>query len=298
MLNGAEAYAAIYPTALTGAQVLAHYQQGFTGYPIQDSGARIAAVLSALGWPAGDEAIATGISNVSQPTGTLTTTKVLTYLQQVEDTEHGYLYVSADGKITFLNRYSPLGTTPAVTLGDGSGEIPYKPGPDFGLDNIDLFNATSVQRVGGAVFRAVDATSKTRYGVESSLVEPNLLLTAEAESLSRSQWNIQHYANPLLRMRSIVVDVLGDVPNRFTQIALRELRDRVTAKRRPYTIAGGFPANQFSQDSFIEGIEHDISVQPLKWEVTLRLSPADSIRYWVLGDATYGVLGTTTSLAW
>jgi hypothetical protein len=47
----------------------------------------------------------------------------------------------------------------------------------------------------------------------------------------------------------------------------------------------------------IEGVQHNVDVNPLRWTTTLLLSPADIQQYWILGDTTLSVLGTTTRLA-
>lgn len=53
-----------------------------------------------------------------------------------------------------------------------------------------------------------------------------------------------------------------------------------------------------SSDFFIESISHSFG-PGLPWIVTLKLSPAGVHEpFWLLGDSTYGVLGTTTKLAY
>jgi hypothetical protein len=106
---------------------------------------------------------------------------------------------------------------------------------------------------------------------------------------------VTHYQTPITRVRGLTVDVLADTVNKFPLTVFRELRDRITVKRRPYTKAGGFPAAQFSQDSYIEGISHSIDATQGTWTVSLALSPAEAQAYLILDDATLGVLDSSTT---
>jgi hypothetical protein len=285
--------------SLSLAKVQNHYALGLSGFVVEDTGARITRGLTDAAWPAGDTSVQTGNTQVQTPIASLLNTSVLTYLQQIEDAEHGALFTNVSGVITFQNRYATLGLASSATLGDAAGQIPYKPGPVFALDNIDLYNQSQVQRLGGFLQIAQDSTSITKYGMASVLTESGLLTTSDADSLARAQWNVVHFAYPLPRMQSLVVDVLADVPNRFTQIALRELRDQVQVQRHAYSTPSGFPvAATFNQTNSIEGLEHEIDADKLTWMVTLRLSPAETRQFWILGDATNGVLGTSTALAY
>jgi hypothetical protein len=75
---------------------------------------------------------------------------------------------------------------------------------------------------------------------------------------------------------------------------------RVTGVRRPTGIAG--PGLVMSRDYFIEqvthgGIQFGDGNNPPSWKTTLYLSPIPpSAQPWILGDATYGLLGITTYL--
>jgi hypothetical protein len=58
---------------------------------------------------------------------------------------------------------------------------------------------------------------------------------------------------------------------------------------------GGAPV--FAQDCHIEGIDHDVT-PGASWSTTWHLVPADPIGFWILGDSTFGVLGSTTRLGY
>jgi hypothetical protein len=231
----------------------------------------------------------------------LALTSALSYIQLNETTEHGYFFANASGVLTFIHRQAYLKspyTTSMGTFGDLAGQVAYKPQPDWKKDNIDLFNQSQVTRLGGITQTANNATSQASYGVTSVLMESGLLSTTDNDSLARAQWNVQKYGTPTTRVRSIVVDPGGDPAVRYDQLIFRELLDRITLVRNPYGQGGAFGAPQYSQAMTIEGIEHNIVKQTGVWETTLHLSPFDTTQYWILDDATYSILGTSTRLAY
>ena len=50
-------------------------------------------------------------------------------------------------------------------------------------------------------------------------------------------------------------------------------------------------------DAYLEAVSHDLAPGPV-WQTTWQLSPADGDSYWILEDATFGILGETTRLAY
>ena len=107
--------AALTPTALTAGQVALHASLALHGFVQQQSGQRIAAVLSTLGIPAAMQSIATGISPVQAPTAALTTTPALSHIQTVETTEQGFFYVDESGVFTYRDRHYVIQNAAAIT---------------------------------------------------------------------------------------------------------------------------------------------------------------------------------------
>lgn len=298
--SGWMAYASFYNAPLTTTQISNHYSRLTGGFIVETSPSRIQSVLSLIGWPSAWEDIPAdaGASQIIVPTASLTTTSVLAYLQQVETAENGALYVKANGYLAFRSRHAQLqspGSVSQSTFGDApsvGSEINYLPLPEFTLDDVDLYNMVASQRSGGVVQTAQDTTSQSKYGVANVLTETGLLITTDAEALSRAQWEVAHFAYPIARVASLAVEPLDDLSTRWPAILNRELHDRVTVIRR--TNLGG---SVFQQDSLIEGIDHEIDSAGT-WRTTYHLSPAETQSYWILGDATNGVLGSTTRLCY
>jgi hypothetical protein len=95
-----------------------------------------------------------------------------------------------------------------------------------------------------------------------------------------------------LRFDSITIEPLEDV-NLWVQVLTREISDRITVIRRP---SGGGPAIQ--QDCHIERVTHEWDAETGAWQTTWMLSPASQSSFWILGDPVFGLLGSTTRLAY
>jgi len=84
---------------------------------------------------------------------------------------------------------------------------------------------------------------------------------------------------------------LNDLPVALAQAVL----SAVPGTR--FTLSG-LPANApaSSMDLFVEGVSDFITTT--EHRITLRTSPASKYDVWILGDSTYGVLDSTTRLAY
>lgn len=273
-------------------------------YPAELSGTRIGRVLDAIGWPAGDRTLDVG--RYTNPAATITAespTKALAHLLDVADSELGLVFIAGDGKVVYHDLYHRFDTaadyTPAATFGDGGGsELPYEELlPDYDLEGV--VNEWRVTPSGSSsAITKEDSSSITTYGRITSSRTPlcadTIALTAQAEFL------LAQTKEPRTRFERLVLEpsALADGATKdsvYANALGRELGDRVNVKARP---PGG--AYTVSRDVYIEGIEHEVSDQ--RWRTVFRLSPVDPTTaggggFWLLGDATYGVLGVTTSLA-
>lgn len=103
----------------------------------------------------------------------------------------------------------------------------------------------------------------------------------------------------LLLLRNSAAVAKTTVQLVYEQALGREIGDRIIVKKTPpETPAAGGP--RISQEVTVEGIRHEFADS--LWQTTFQLAPADpnttgGSGYWILGDPTYSVLGTTTRLA-
>jgi hypothetical protein len=247
----------------------------------QGSGARVAAILDAVGWPTGDRTITTGESSV--PAISLTNTSALQHLQEIEHAEGGRLFMGRDGKVNFIGRYDSL-TAPNFSDriwtddGSGSGAMSYR---DIALvfDDQLIVNDARLARTGGTQQVAVNSTSQTRYGTRS-LVESDIQLTTDNEVLDFANEVLGKYAEPVLRIEGLEDNALGH--EFWGNVLGRELRDRVLIIKHP------MGSSTLSQDSYIEGLAHEAPGGG-EWRTTLRVSPVDAEAWFVWGTSRWGV---------
>jgi hypothetical protein len=269
--------------ALSSTRIAAHAAAALTGWGPESSGARIAHILDAIGWPAADRDIDTGSSMViaGVPGGT-----GLAHNQIVTETEGGRFYIAPSGKPTFRGRTYPIlnsrATTPQASFSDDGtgGTIPYVPPFDPHLDDLDTWTRASVARVNGApqVYDTTPGSNATR-----TLSKSGLLMATDREARAQAQYLANLHRTSRVRVRTLTF-----MPQKSPTLgwpAALDLRqwDRVRVKRTP---AGGGAA--WTSDWLIEGIEHDWQSAEEYWITRLALSPADPSTYFLIGSSLIG----------
>jgi hypothetical protein len=290
-LNGVIDELAVYAsTVLSATQIANHYVAGALPRRAEMTGTRIAALLSAVGYPASLQKLDTGLISCQAGTNDLINNPALANAQVTADTELGALFVGADGSIVFYDhthQYKSPNGIAGVTLGDSGvlgpgGESPYLlTSVNIAFDDLDLFNEATVTPTGQGAQTASDTTSQTTYGKRT--VSKAGVQFSTADALGEAQWLVGKYKTPLQRISSISFTPLSD-PTVLLPAALGfELLTRVNVKRRPKDAS----SSTFSQDSLIEGVEHHIV--PGMWTTTWRLSPTDaSPIMWIIEDPVAG----------
>ena len=292
-LNGAlDEFSIHIGTALTPAQVLADYNTAVGIWAASDTGTRINNVLTSIGWPAAPRSIQSGNTSIPSVPSSLTATKALQYMQTVELTEAGALFMDGAGRVRFYNRSTVVtqaASSPFV-FGDGGGaEFPFQPDPDLALDDLDIWNESDIQRQGGQTQSTTDTTSIAKYGRRTMPNNSGMLYSDDIDSLYRSQWDVERYKNPVTRMRMVRVRPMAQ---QSSIPALLGLELMASAQTHRVSQAG----TAFQQNALIEGITHTFDAETGDWLVDYALSPVEARAYWVLGDTAFGVLGSTTRL--
>lgn len=272
-------------------------------YPSELTGARVGRVLDEVGFPAADRVIDAG--QCTLPALTVNAgddTKALGHALDVAESELGLLFIDGQGRAVFHDMYHRIDSaadyTAAATLGDGGGsELDWDEiGPTYDVEAI--VNDWRVTPAGGSTITKTDSTSITAYGRRTDSRSP--LITDTAKATAQAEYLLGQTKDPSLRFDRLIIRpshvAVGTLQDDLYAQALgREIGDRITVKARPPS-----GSHTISQDVIIEGIEHQVTDQ--EWETTFLLSPADQNTvsgggYWILGDSTYSVLGTTTRLA-
>ena len=250
-------------------------------FPEQSSGARIAAILEAAGWPSPLTDIDTGLSTV--PAIDLENVAALEHIQKIERAEGGRFFMARNGDATFRDRST--GNQPdlsARTWADDGTGMSYR---DITLvfDDTLIANDIRLTRTGGTEQVATDFASQAKYG-KRSYVESDLQLTGDSEVADLGDLLLERYAEPVLRVEGLVDNAMRH--ELWDRVLARDINDVVQVIEKQTGVA---------QVSLIEGISHDIAGDT--WTVTLRLSPTTVTQAGILDDSTYGLLDSTAILA-
>jgi len=254
--------------------------QELTGFTTtgQKSGERVAAILdrSEIGWPNAMRDIDTGEQTLQADDVTYGT-NALQYLQTVEATEPGALFMSRDGLLTFRARTTSPTAFTDVAFDDVGTGVPFTDiAVSYGTEL--LYNIVTVTRVGGSAQR-VDNSAATEYGI-SSLSRDNLLHDTDAAALQLAQWWSQIYSAPLVRFKSITVELSGLTTDQQADVLSLDL----------YSVAS-VTFNGRQSWSKIDSIDHTIT--PASHRITFGLSNTASANNFVLDSTQYGVLDTS-----
>jgi hypothetical protein len=251
------------------------------------SGARVNAVLDRpeVNWPVSDRDIDTGQS-LLQADAVDENTNVLTYLQKVESSEVGSLFMTKSNLVAFKD---------SVNIPDTIGVLQFTDdGTGIGYQNIDvvygteqLFNRVIATNLNGTPQIAENVNSQSLYGI-SALVADDLLLTTDAEALNLANYLLGIYDQPELRVDSLSVE-LANLSNAIQQSILQlDLNDIIEIKFTPNNV--GSSIDRYAQ---IVGISHDIRIDSHSIQLFLRSVQDLPL---ILDDPVYGRLGGSLPL--
>lgn len=277
---------AIYTSDIGSTRRLAHYNRG-AGYIGERSGARVTRLLGQY-W-AGASSVATGYA-VMAPDYSYDTRTVLDVLQEIQDTEHGLAYVDAMNVVVFEDRTSRylnqvalwvFGENPA---GASPTEYPYV-GYSDDYDPTYTFTQANLSRPANSAFAPmINTTSQAQFG--QRILSQTVQVNTDFDLTQAGIFYLDRYAAPKVRIAKLTLDPSSN-PALWPVVLSLEISQRVTVKRRSDSLTT-------SNDYYIEQITHNIDAENGTWTVDLQLSPVFVPVAWVLGDATYGILGTST----
>jgi hypothetical protein len=254
---------------LAGQEIVSHAATS------QAPGTRIGAILdrAEIDWPNALRDIDTG-SETLQADTVAVGSNALQYLQNVEATEPGAMFVSRSGMFTFRGRNTSPETFSDVAFTDAGGGIPFTE-ISVGYGSELIYNVVTVTRAGGTAQR-VDNSAGTGYAI-SALSRDGLLHNTDAAALDLAQWWAQSYSEPLVRIRSVTTELTAlDATQQGDLLAL-DLADVIS-----------ITFNGVQSWSKIESIEHQITAA--SHQLTFGLASATTVGAFVLDSDLYGVL--------
>lgn len=280
-------------------------------FPEEKSGARIARVLSAAGWPdstpvsggywtLGTSALGTTtilsyttpetVIDTGQTTVAAVTidegsnTSALSHIQEVVAAERGMFFIDGQGRAVFQDRTSRYGAASAVTFTDdlatlSASRLKYQElAPDFSIEQVK--NEVIVTRTGGIPQTATDVPSITHFRRRTMALD--LALTTDTEALARAQFELSLRKDPRLEFTNLSVKPQAQDAAWPFALGL-ELSNMVTVERTPDSV-DAITVETIDRDTFIEAVEHAAS--PSEWKTSYQLSPADLFtQFFILGTA-------------
>jgi hypothetical protein len=243
-------------------------------------GARVNAVLSqaSVDWPVEDRVIDAGNSPLGAD---VFDGNVLTYLQKVEQSEGGLLFIDKDGNVAFRDRLTtPTVDNVTVFADDGTG-IPFAPATvDFGTEQ--LHNQVTVTSPASTAV-ANDALSQTRYGITAISVDTLIDDVDTVEGLADVL--LSRFKEPDLRFQQVRVDIDKITPAQRATVFGLEIGDVLEVKITPGNPPVGPQIQRYGQ---VIQIAHDVT--PDEHVVTFGLGSLQTSLF-VIGDAEFGTIG-------
>jgi hypothetical protein len=244
--------------------------------PEELTGARVNRVLDSvkIAWPQVQRDIQDGNATVAAD---VVEGNALAYLQAIEESEAGVIFMDKQGQVAFRERlFQPATDVP--TFSDISG-IPFEVvAITYGTDL--MANDVTVTSVEGTA-TAVDATSRIVYGVTERSVD-SLLAAGSLQGLA--DFILFRYSLPEYRVESIGVNLDALTPSQREEVLGLELGDQANLVFNPG------PGGAISVRNRVIGIDHDIQVDQHRVSFSLEALPFD---FFILNDATFGKLDNT-----
>lgn len=249
----------------------------------QFSGQRIEAILSRpeVNWPIADRDIDTG-QQLLQADTVPDTTNTLGYLQTVEQSEPGSLFISKDGLVTFKDRVNlpPLIETIAFADDGTVNGVSYNNiEVSYGSEN--LYNRVTITRANGTAQTADSVASQDLFGIQALSLDGLLMIDDEA-ALSIAGFLVDKYELPELRFAKLgftLHDKSEEIQDRILGL---EINDAVRVIFTPNNI--GDPISEFA---LITGISHNIGID--QYNISFEFGEVTNFPF-ILDDAVYGVL--------
>jgi hypothetical protein len=248
----------------------------------QLSGARVAAVLDRpeINYQ-GARQIGTGSSNLGAY-AVSAETNVLNYLQLVTTSEQGYLYISADGTLTFKGRTEVLNQPANAVFTSNGTALPYQTLTNEFGDEL-LYNYIVTESPAGGPFDATDTTSQALYQSQQYSVT-NLLNSSASEVEALGQYLLGKYKDPVLRFTGLSNQLAA--LSFADQDACLNL-DLTEIASITKTFVQGTPSS-VTQTVIVSGISH--SITPASHIIAYSFESTDGNQYLTLDDAIFGKL--------
>jgi hypothetical protein len=248
----------------------------------QLSGERVSAVLDRpeINYQ-GARQIGTGSSNLGAY-AVEAETNVLNYLQLVTTSEQGYLYISANGTLTFKGRTEVLNQPADAVFTSNGSNLPYQTLTNEFGDEL-LYNYIVTESPAGGPFEANDSASQAFYQSQQYALT-NLLNSSASEVEALGQYLLGKYKDPVLRFTGLSNQLAALSKTNQDACLNLDLTDIASITK---TFVQGTPSS-VTQTVIVSGISHNIT--PQSHIISYSFESTDQNQYLTLDDAIFGIL--------
>lgn len=241
-------------------------------WPQEPTGDRIDRVLDLVGWPSADRDIDPGAYEVvARGFSASENVSALAHIQEVADSELGYVFVAGDGKVVYHDgshrSTAARSTSSQATYSDDGAGFPYFD-LEISFDSDRIFNDVQITPgyQGALPQVAVDSASQAAYGPRT--LTRATQLAEDADALVIAEALRDAFAQPRLRFDSVTLRETDDQEGWAEGVLGREIGDLVTVRTNP-------PGHSttVAYECFVESVEQ-VAEPGLPWQVTLKLSVA------------------------
>jgi hypothetical protein len=245
---------------------------------VQSSGDRVTAVLNmpSVDWPVNERNIDTGASTLGAD---VFEGNALTYLQQVELSEGGLLFIDKQGRVAFKDRLSTPTTDNVTVFADDGTGIPFAPAlVEYGTE--ELYNQITVSSNAGTA-TSNNALSQTRYGILDRDVQTLLSTLTQVEDYA--DFLVGRYGEPDYRFARLSVDMANLNSSQKAAMFGLDMGSVIQVKFTPNGIA---PA--IERYGLVIAINHQISAED--HIITVGVGSLQTSLF-VIGDPVFGTIG-------
>jgi hypothetical protein len=232
---------------------------------------------STVNWPADRRDLDTGSTTLAAG---LLEGNALTYLNEVEASESGLIFITKDGSFGFRQRLVPT-VTDAVEFTDNGPGIKYED-IQISYGSELLANRSTVTSVAGTA-TAEDATSIVTYGITERDV--TTLLSSNTQLQALADYIVARYGNPEYRIDNVTVNLRAVTPSQMNDVLGLELGDQADVVFTPNDIGSPIAIR-----SRIIGISHNVGADRHLMSFAFEALPFE---FFILDDAVFGKLDNT-----
>ena len=185
----------------------------------------------------------------------------LEYLQKVADAESGYLFISADGKVTFQDRdsrWTTFGTSTATFDTYPANYLYVK--PELADDDSFIYNAALVNYNGANVAQWQDSTNMGLQGVRLWQNTDGVIYQKVDAQNQATLW-VARYSDSVLRVKSLDIMPNNSPAYLYPLVLGSDVSTRITLNLNDAYNPGAVPNKQYH----VEGIEHEWHADGKDW---------------------------------